>query len=420
MKKIIFILLTLHGSLFTVHCSFSQQYGWIDLSANIPDSNNIHKNILDVYFIGQEGWITGGYYSDAKIYHTSDGGMTFTNQPLPANTLGYGMSIAMRSPLEGYFVTNNGHVLRTMDGGNSWVTIGTGLGLLYSISFPPLPDTSGYICGGSGGKVCRVTGNTVAIEFTTPATLTSITFPENSNNGWVCGEYVIRYRNSTGWHVPLYDPIYYNAICFVDSLNGWAVGVNGVIIKTTNGWDWVAQNNPDNNSLNDVFFLNAQEGWAVGDNIILHTTDGGINWVKEAESLTDSTLLTGVFALNNHEVYVVGHKSFGVGVQKCLFLKYTVISGTEDKQRPGLVLRQNQPNPFSQSTVISYQLAVGSHVFLKVCDFMGREIRTLVDSDITPGEHQVTLDASGLPPGVYFSQIRVNGIVETKKMIKLK
>jgi len=421
MKKLIFIPIF---ALCTLHFALAQQYGWIDMSANIPDSNNINKNLLDVYFIGQEGWITGGYNPDAKIYHTSDGGLTFTSQPLPANTLGYGMSIAMRSLQEGYFVTSSGHVLRTLDGGNSWITIATGLGLLYSISFPPLPDTSGYICGGSGGKICRITGSTVTIEYTTPATLTSIVFHVNSNEGWVCGGSVIKYRNSTGWHIPLYNTTkYYNAIYFIDNQHGWAVGENGIIIRTINGTDWITQTNPNNNQLMDVYFLNTQEGWAVGTEVILHTTDGGATWVKEAESLTDSTLLTGVFALNSHEVYVVGHKYFGVGVQKCLFLKYAEITGTDDKQRPGLVLLQNQPNPFSGTTVISWKLpipsfkfAVHGKVILKIYDFMGKEIATLVNADFTSGEHRVTFDATGLPAGMYFYQLQANGIVETKKM----
>jgi photosystem II stability/assembly factor-like uncharacterized protein len=418
MNKAIFIIIILF---LEISPSFAQQYNWVDLSANIPDSNNIKKNLLDVYFIGQEGWISGGYDPDAKIYHTSDGGLTFASLPLPANTFGYGMSIAMRSLQEGYFVTNNGHVLRTLDGGNSWITIGSGLGLLYSISFPPLPDTSGYICGGSGGKICRITGNTVTIEFTTPATLTSIVFPVNSAEGWVCGGSVIKYRNSTGWHTPIYNTTYYyNSIHFVDNLNGWAVAVGGKIIHTTDGQNWITQTNPDNNQLMDVFFLNTQEGWAVGTEVILHTTDGGTTWVREAENLTDSTLLTGVFAVNSHEVYVVGHKWFGAGAQECLFLKYTIISGIEDQKMSGFVLRQNRPNPFNQTTVVGYLLSVPGHVILKVMDPMGKEFKTLLDEDMPAGEQKVNFDASSLPAGVYFYQLHANGEVITRKMVIMK
>jgi len=90
-------------------------------------------------------------------------------------------------------------------------------------------------------------------------------------------------------------------------------------------------------------------------------------------------------------------------------------------------LLQNHPNPFSRTTVISWQLPVGSrqltagcHVTLKVFDFMGKEIRTLIDGEMMPGDHQVTFDASGLPSGIYFYRLQADGVLETRKMIVLK
>ncbi|MCX6251463.1 MAG: YCF48-related protein [Bacteroidetes bacterium] len=418
MKKLILIL---HFAFCILPFAFAQQYGWIDLSPNIPDSNNIYKSLRDVYFIGQEGWISGGYYTDAKIYHTSDGGLTFTSQPLPANTLGNGMSIAMRSLQEGYFVTNNGHVLRTLDGGNSWMTIGTGLGLLYSISFPPLPDTSGYICAGSGGKVCRVTGNTVTIEFTTPATLTSIVFPVNSTDGWVCGGTVIRHRTSAGWHP---DQNYstgewYNGIHFVDNLNGWSVGVpnwkgkHGTIIHTSNGTDWIFQTDPDTNNLNDVFFLNTQEGWAVGNEVILHTTDGSVTWTKEPTSVTDSTLLLSVFAVNNHEVYITGRK-YGANFNRALLLKYTQVSGIEDKSVVDFTV---YPNPVQDNFRMQDTKCKMVDCDIELLDLSGRKVMKVFKGRIPSDGKE--FDMSHLPPGIYFCRISTSNSIVTKKIVKL-
>jgi hypothetical protein len=55
-----------------------------------------------------------------------------------------------------------------------------------------------------------------------------------------------------------------------------------------------------------------------------------------------------------------------------------------------------------------------------VYDFMGKEIKTFLDADMASGERLITFDASGLPAWVYFNQLQANGIVKTKKMIKLK
>lgn len=92
-----------------------------------------------------------------------------------------------------------------------------------------------------------------------------------------------------------------------------------------------------------------------------------------------------------------------------------------------VLLLQNQPNPFNRSTVIGWYLASGTghqvknnHVVLKIFDFMGKEVETLVDANMTPGEHKVNFDASRLQAGVYFYQLNVNGVVETKKMLIIK
>ena len=82
-------------------------------------------------------------------------------------------------------------------------------------------------------------------------------------------------------------------------------------------------------------------------------------------------------------------------------------------------LHQNYPNPFDESTKLSWTLSVPAKVILKVYDFTGREIRLLVDQKMLPGDHKVIFDGNWLPPGIYFYQIQVNGITQTKKMMLL-
>ena len=83
----------------------------------------------------------------------------------------------------------------------------------------------------------------------------------------------------------------------------------------------------------------------------------------------------------------------------------------------GLLLRQNYPNPFPESTTISWRMPEKAHVILKIFDFIGCEVKTLLDCDLAPGEHTINFDASGLPSGVYFYQLQAGGVNETKKMI---
>ncbi|MEW5843530.1 MAG: M6 family metalloprotease domain-containing protein [Bacteroidota bacterium] len=85
-------------------------------------------------------------------------------------------------------------------------------------------------------------------------------------------------------------------------------------------------------------------------------------------------------------------------------------------------LSQNYPNPFNPSTVISWQLAVSSHVTLKIYDMLGREVATLVNEYKIAGTYnsQFAISNYQLSSGVYFYTIKAGNYIETKKMILMK
>lgn len=83
-------------------------------------------------------------------------------------------------------------------------------------------------------------------------------------------------------------------------------------------------------------------------------------------------------------------------------------------------LNQNSPNPFSQTTIISWQSEKGSWQTLKVFDVFGKVVAKLVDEFKPAGKQSYDFNAEGLPAGIYFYQLQADGIVETKKMILIK
>jgi hypothetical protein len=84
------------------------------------------------------------------------------------------------------------------------------------------------------------------------------------------------------------------------------------------------------------------------------------------------------------------------------------------------VLSQNFPNPFNPSTRINYFLPKESFVSIKVYDFLGREVTTLVNETKSTGSYDLVFDASNLPSGTYFYTLRTDNYSSTKKMILLK
>jgi len=84
------------------------------------------------------------------------------------------------------------------------------------------------------------------------------------------------------------------------------------------------------------------------------------------------------------------------------------------------VLDQNYPNPFNPSTRISYFVPKESFISIKVYDFLGREVKTLVNEYKATGSYDLVFDASNLPSGTYFYTLIADNYSSTKKMIILK
>ena len=84
------------------------------------------------------------------------------------------------------------------------------------------------------------------------------------------------------------------------------------------------------------------------------------------------------------------------------------------------VLSQNYPNPFNPSTKINYFVPQENFVNIKVYDFLGREVMTLVNETKSIGGYEIVFDASNLPSGTYFYTMIAGNYSATKKMILIK
>jgi endonuclease/exonuclease/phosphatase family metal-dependent hydrolase len=101
------------------------------------------------------------------------------------------------------------------------------------------------------------------------------------------------------------------------------------------------------------------------------------------------------------------------------FLLPTVID--EGEHTPtGFMLEQNFPNPFNPTTSIQYEVGSQQFVSLKVYDVLGNEIATLVNEELPADDYDLNFDATGLPSGLYFYQLKAGNFIETKKMVLLK
>jgi len=102
------------------------------------------------------------------------------------------------------------------------------------------------------------------------------------------------------------------------------------------------------------------------------------------------------------------------------------VLGIDGAGVPGVfALHQNYPNPFNPITRINYDLPEDALVNITIYDMMGRQVKTLINSEQTAGYRAIRWNGTnhlGQPvaAGMYLYKIRANMFNQTKKLILLK
>jgi hypothetical protein len=110
------------------------------------------------------------------------------------------------------------------------------------------------------------------------------------------------------------------------------------------------------------------------------------------------------------------------GASETLTAADVVSTGTTGPSSPlpdGYALHENYPNPFTQSTRISFAMPNAATARLAVFDTLGREVAVLVDGPVGAGTHEIVFSMDGLPAGVYVAHLRTPSGALTRTLILL-
>ena len=78
------------------------------------------------------------------------------------------------------------------------------------------------------------------------------------------------------------------------------------------------------------------------------------------------------------------------------------------------------PNPFNFSTTLSFSLARTTRVRVELFDVLGRSVCLLTDAVLPAGEHDVAVNGTSLPSGLYFARLQSGNTQTTHKLLLLK
>ncbi|MBE0644113.1 MAG: hypothetical protein IH600_08535, partial [Bacteroidetes bacterium] len=186
-------------------------------------------------------------------------------------------------------VGNNGTIIGSSDGGNTWLTGASGTtNHLHKVFVSGLSLPTITVVGDNGTILRSTNGGFTWQPLTSGVNLDLLDIfvhdPTVGTTLTAVGESgVILWTNSggTNWLMRLSPtPKTLNGVFFKNMVDGYAVGIDGTIISTTDGGvNWQAVTNPATANLNHIFFTTTDVGWIVGDGgTMLKTTDGGGSW----------------------------------------------------------------------------------------------------------------------------------------------
>lgn len=188
----------------------------------------------------------------------------------------------------------------------------------------------------------------------------------------------------------------------------------GVFCSTDKGVTW----NPVNTGLtnwNFFGFLACGMNLFVGTNTgTFLSTNNGTSWSTANTGFTDKS--SGPFVTTATHIF----SGSETGVWKRPLSDFAPATGILNEVPYEFKLEQNYPNPFNPSTAIGFQLSAVSSAKLTVYDVLGREVATLVNEILNPGNYTVRLDGAGLPSGVYSYQLKAGTFTQTRRMILSK
>lgn len=268
-------------------------------------------------------------------------------------------------------------------------------------------ETSGAYSGVGSGNTGGLTGKTTS-ELKTAATFLDASWDSNIwaiDAGFNEGYPYLKWQNPGGSPLPV------ELISFTGELNIDEIGLKWETATEKNNYGFEVQKSETSGQNSEWETIGFVQG------------NGTTNSPKNYD-FTDSELP------NSEEVSYRLKQIDNDGTfaySKIVTVDLTTITDVDDD---GIVqefaLNQNYPNPFNPSTTIKFTIPSNvkgetSNTKLVIYDILGRDVATLVNQILQPGNHEIQFDGSNLSSGMYFYRINAGDKFNyVRKMILVK
>ncbi len=124
--------------------------------------------------------------------------------------------------------------------------------------------------------------------------------------------------------------------------------------------------------------------------------------------------------LDNNMLYFSAYDINGARLDTFYVERESGIISNNNLKPTKFYLKQNYPNPFNPQTTIEFSIPYNEFVTLKIYDVFGREVATLVDTQLTAGSYTFSWNAEKNACGIYYYQLKAGEFSQMRKMILLR
>ena len=230
----------------------------------------------------EQGWIVGGKFQDGTycglLMHTVDAGTTWRQEVRPKS--GTFKSLDFFDDQIGWAMGSN-EIVQTIDGGRTWRTryvVPAGEKLMSIASAGP---TSVCVVGENGLILRTKDGGESWARAESKTSNTLLRVRIAGGHGWILGTIgTLLVTNDSGLTWTKRDLKVVNALAdiYIERNTGWIVGSDGIILHSTDGGlSWRQEQSPTANDLLTIFFRDGNCGWACGaKRTIIHLSECGV------------------------------------------------------------------------------------------------------------------------------------------------
>ncbi len=152
--------------------------------------------------------------------------------------------------------------------------------------------------------------------------------------------------------------------------------------------------------------------------------DGGIyvSWLMGAGGIQLATELDPPYSRRSYEILGDAWAPYRSGDASDLYIRVIVKKtdfpvGISTPNNSGFTLQEAYPNPSTSQALIEYTLPVVANVAFTLTDITGRTIEHRSLNNMQAGSHNIRVNTSELPSGVYLYTISSNGHTVTKRLM---